>query len=128
MTDPVVIPTWMLPSQVGTWLGLKPDLMTPAETSLLAQCSAAVEAHVQRCRPDQFLVQGVIPNNPPTLIFTPDNEVRTAAVMLAARLYRRRNSPAGVELMGESIAYASRYDPEIDRALRTGYFSSPLVG
>lgn len=49
-----------------------------------------------------------------------------AAVMLTARLYRRRNSPNGVEALTEGGAtYVSRYDPDIAQMLRTGRFAPP---
>jgi hypothetical protein len=48
--------------------------------------------------------------------------------MLAARLYRRRNSPGGIESFAESLAYVSRYDPEIERALRVSGWRPARVG
>ena len=53
--------------------------------------------------------------------------VRLGAVMLAARLYRRRNSPNGLETIGaEGIAtYVSRHDSDVARMLRT---EVPSVG
>jgi hypothetical protein len=71
------------------------------------------------------------PDPPPPgwpVVYEPDAEVYQAAVMLAARLVRRRNSPGGVETFGESVTYVSRYDPEIGRALRTGLWALPGVG
>lgn len=52
-----------------------------------------------------------------------------AALMMGARLYRRRNSPAGVEAFSnQGVAYVSRYDPDIARALRVDGFTRPAVG
>jgi hypothetical protein len=88
---------------------------------------------VQRARPD--LYPAVDPQGHARRggryvapVFAPDAEVYQAAVMLAARLVRRRNSPGGVETFGESVTYVSRYDPEIARALRTGLWALPGVG
>lgn len=46
-------------------------------------------------------------------------DVVLGATMLAARLIRRRNSPAGVEAFtADGAAYVSRHDPDIARFLR----------
>lgn len=51
------------------------------------------------------------------------------AVMLAARGYRRRNSPGGVESMGEmGGVYTPRYDADLDRHLRINDWALPAVG
>lgn len=50
------------------------------------------------------------------------------AVMLTARLHRRRNSPAGVEALTEMGAtYVSRYDSDIARLLRIDAFAGPVA-
>lgn len=52
-----------------------------------------------------------------------------AAIMLAARLVRRRNSPSGVEaLTEEGVSYVARYDSDIARLLRIDGYASPRVG
>lgn len=51
------------------------------------------------------------------------------ATMLAARLYRRRNSPAGVELFtDQGAAYVMRSDPDIGMLLKLGSWSLPGIG
>lgn len=51
------------------------------------------------------------------------------ATMLAARIYRRRNSPAGVESIGElGPTYVSRFDPDLDMLLGLGQWQPPRVG
>lgn len=58
----------------------------------------------------------------------PDN-IRLGAVMLAARVYRRRNSPAGVESLGEmGPVYISRNDPDLAQLLQIGRYAPPRVG
>ena len=58
----------------------------------------------------------------------PDH-VKLGAKMLAARVYRRRNSPAGVESMGElGPVYVSRNDPDLAQLLKIGRYSQPRVG
>ncbi|MFC4127388.1 head-tail connector protein [Nocardia rhizosphaerae] len=50
------------------------------------------------------------------------------AVMLAARVYRRRNSPSGVEALGElGPVYVSRNDPDIAALLGLGAYERPTV-
>lgn len=50
-------------------------------------------------------------------------------VMLAARVYRRRNSPAGVEALGEmGPVYVSRNDPDLAMMLGLGNYRKPMVG
>lgn len=62
----------------------------------------------------------------------PDNldaAAHLGAVMLTARLYRRRNSPAGIEAVGDlGASYVSRYDADIARLLRLDAFAAPTVG
>ena len=54
--------------------------------------------------------------------------VKLGAIMLAARLHRRRNSSNGVESFGEmGAAYVSRYDADLDRQLRINGWTRPVV-
>lgn len=56
-------------------------------------------------------------------------DVVEGAVMLAARLYRRKNSPAGVETFGaEGAVYVQRNDPDIAQLLQLGTWAGPVVG
>lgn len=51
------------------------------------------------------------------------------AVMLAGRHYRRKDSPAGVEVFGaDGAAYVSRSDPDVAMLLEIGPYSPPAVG
>lgn len=51
------------------------------------------------------------------------------ATMLAARLWRRRDTVGGVEVFGDSgIAYVRRTDPDIADLLELGEASRPMVG
>jgi hypothetical protein len=54
---------------------------------------------------------------------------RYGATLLAARLYRRKDSPAGFQLQGmEGAVYVSRNDPDIAQLLGLGQFAPPRVG
>lgn len=59
--------------------------------------------------------------------YMPDAEAYQGGVMYAAREYRRRNSPAGVEMFGDSTSFVSRYDTDIERALHTGAWAPPVI-
>lgn len=51
------------------------------------------------------------------------------ATMLAARLFRRKNSPAGVEAFGQlGAAYVMRNDPDIAQLLQLGNYQAPQIG
>lgn len=55
--------------------------------------------------------------------------VELGAIMLAARLHRRRNSAAGVETFSDmGASYVSRYDADLDRQLRINAWTPPVVG
>lgn len=55
-------------------------------------------------------------------------DVTQGAVMLAARLYRRRNSPSGVEPFTDGAVYLPRRDGDVDALLHMGYYAPPRVG
>lgn len=65
---------------------------------------------------------------PPEGTAWPEDTV-TGAHLLAVRLYRRRNSPSGVETFGaEGAAYVSRNDPDVAMLLQLGAYAPPWVG
>lgn len=57
-------------------------------------------------------------------------KVELGAVMLTARLVRRRNSPQGVAAFTAEggAAYVSRTDPDVAQMLRIGKHAAPQVG
>lgn len=59
--------------------------------------------------------------------WTPDHVL--GAIMLAAHLYRRRNTPGGVEAFNDvGIAYVQRSDPHVSQLLGLGAWTPPRVG
>ena len=120
---PDYTPQWLDVADVKAQLRLSGA--DTADDDLVVRCAAAVEPQVQRARPDFYPTVNPLITPP---VYAPDAEVYQAAVMLAARLVRRRNSPGGVESFGESVTYVSRYDPDIGRALHSGTWSMPGVG
>jgi hypothetical protein len=119
-TPPVFTLAWLAPSDVKAWLRL--DGTDTADDALVHRCCAQTELYVQRCRPDMF-------STLEPYEYSPDAEVYSGAVMYAAREYRRRNSPAGIEMFGDGgSSFVSKYDPDIERCLRTGSWTAPAVG
>lgn len=55
--------------------------------------------------------------------------VELGAIMLAARLAKRRNSPNGIEAATDmNVTYTARYDSDISRLLQLDKFQAPAVG
>ncbi len=110
------------PAQVSDWLGGVGESADPNDPNLLMVVDA-VNAMVR-----------AMPTAPVTPATDTDPaawapQTVAAAVMLGARLVRRRNSPGGVEAFLEnSAAYVSRYDPDIGRMLRIDAYAPPQVG
>lgn len=58
-----------------------------------------------------------------------EDDVCTGAVLLTARVWRRRQSPGGIEQFGgDQVAYVSRTDPDIAQLLGLGRWQPPAVG
>jgi hypothetical protein len=55
-------------------------------------------------------------------------DVSYGATMLAARYWRRRNSPAGVDAATDAVVYVPRRDSDLDMFLRTGPHTPARVG
>lgn len=76
-------------------------------------------------------------NGPPTVANTDTGALdyrakyRQGATMLAARVYRRRNSPNGVESYGSEMAgavYTTSRDPDVAQLLELGRYERPAIG
>ena len=119
-------PTWLNPVSVRKWL--RDNAQPPtSDTEELDRVCAMTETHVERCRPEWWTLDPENPEEP--ALYVPDAETYQGAVMYAARELRRRNSPAGVETFADiGITFVAKYDPDIDRALRTGAWLPPGVG
>lgn len=103
-----------LAERVIAWGGL--SKVAPGDAVLSQVCEATV-SHVQG-------LPVVADRSDPAAAWAGSVELGT--VMLALRLYRRRNSPNGVEtITGDGVAYVARYDTDVARLLRTDV---PQVG
>lgn len=112
-------PVWLAVADVRSWLRL--NAQDTSDDDLLRAVAAMAEPYVQRCRPEWLMTDATGTK------YVPDAETYQGAVMYAAREYRRRNSPAGVEMFGDVTSFVSRFDPDIDRALQTGIYARPVV-
>lgn len=115
--DPVLAPAGpaTVPA-VAAWLGAN-DPNHDGEQEHIAAVVPAVNAYVRTYRTPPADGQPW----PATLVH--------GAVMLAARNVRRRNSPAGVETVGDMGAvYVSRFDRDLDQLLGLGDFRDLVIG
>lgn len=118
MTTPAPAPTgWLFLQDVRNQLNLNDADVT--DDALIQECIDATEPEVTRCRPDAWSSTTTPADHP---------DAYRGAVMLAAKLYRRRNSPAGVESFTASVVASASNDPELDRFLRTGNSRIPVTG
>lgn len=128
MTEPAADPqpptftlAWLAPTSVKVWLRLNDQ--DTSDDDLIRSACAMAEPYVERCRPEWASTDA-----DGNATYTPDAETYQGAVMYAAREYRRRNSPAGIEAFGDAgMSFVSRFDPDIDRALQTGAYAPPTI-
>lgn len=125
MTAPASAGWPITPDEVTTWLHRQGSTSVPADVVALAIDGTA--PFVQECRPDLWAA-----TEDGGREYRPDGEVRLAAVMLAARVVRRRASPAGLESYDAggiaAVSTVARWDPDVERALRIGAYLRPQVG
>ena len=101
---------------VKTWAGINDT----DDDGILDEIAAAVDVFIRGLRVADETARGKGEWPAP---------IRLGAKMLAARLYRRRNSPDGVAAFtGEGAVYVQRNDPDIAVMLRLGAHASPAVG
>lgn len=107
--------SWLDADEVAAWAQ-----HDDAEDPALVQATDAAAAYVVRVRPE-FLVAVDLEADPVVYVFTPDDDVKLGAVMLAGRLFARRGTPLGVAGFSEFGGNAMlRHDPDIARLLKIG--------
>lgn len=88
----------------------------------------AVDAVNQYVREDVPIAQA-FNTDPAPADWSAGARVVEGATMLAARVFRRRNSPDGVAAFGDgATAYVQRNDPDVAMLLRLGPYARPAVG
>jgi hypothetical protein len=104
---------------VALQIGLTPGALTPGELARLTPIVDAVNDEVRRLpvaerdRGSDVWSAGIV----------------LGASMLGARLFARKNSPAGVQAFADGAAlYVQRNDPDIAQLLKLGRWSIPKVG
>lgn len=116
-------PAWLSQDDVRAWLRLND--VDDGDGDLITRVCAMTEPYVERCRPEWWTAP---PTSTSAPVYAPDAETYQGGVMHAAREYRRRNSPAGVEAFGDAgTSFVSRYDPDIEKALQTGAYARPVI-
>lgn len=105
------MPTSITPADVAAWLKL-----SDPDDAILTPVVAATNAWVAALP--------VVADLPPDAADWPA-EVHQGAVMLAARWYRRRNTPAGVESYADNVVYLPRRDADVSALL---HLAKPAVG
>ncbi|MGB3604235.1 MAG: hypothetical protein WBA38_11880 [Gordonia sp. (in: high G+C Gram-positive bacteria)] len=93
--------------RVAKWLGMD------APDDHVTTVTAAVNVYVREIHGDGEL----------------GDAIGLGALMLAALIHRRRNSPGGVESFGDlEPSFVARYDPTISQLLKLGNFRRLVVG
>lgn len=100
-------------AEVTDWTGIT----LPENDNTLALVLAAVNVYVE-----------ALPSIDRDPVGAWAGTTRLGAIMLAARIYRRKNSPGGIEASGDTVTYVSRYDSDISRLLNLESFRKPVIG
>lgn len=104
-------------ANLRAWLNLGADI----DQSLISQVAVATDDWVNAL--PYVSEYGSAPDTDPW-----PADVALGAVMLAARLYRRRNSPAGIDAITDAgIAYVARSDSDVASLLRLAVYQPPAI-
>lgn len=109
--------------RVKAYLAITDDRDDDALTLVVAAVNDQI---VEWCGPPTVLVSG---DTGDVLDYRP--KFQQGATMLAARVYRRRNSPNGVEDYGSELQgaiYTRASDPDVAQLLGLGRYERPAVG
>lgn len=93
------------------------------DEALTRRLNAAV-AFVERARPRFNYI-----DDPTSTLPEPTADLVLGTLMLASRLYTRRNSPDGLVMMADiGSGRVPSFDPDIERLLRIGRHAIAIVG
>lgn len=96
----------------------------PADDQTVIDVTAAVNALVNEANGTRWVPD---PDDATATVWAADTYL--GALMYAARLVRRANSPAGIEAFFETgVAYVQRTDPDVAVLLRLGSYAVPMTG
>ncbi|AKI28621.1 hypothetical protein GMA5_7 [Gordonia phage GMA5] len=99
---------------VAGWLKVPEGALGEAERAHIAEVVPAVNSWIGTFR-------DITPPAPAHIV--------RGAVMLAGRIVRRRNSPAGIESFGDlGATYVARWDPDINMLLGLGGYRELVIG
>ena len=114
MTGPVLPDYPATAEAVAGWLATPDGAKGDAERAHIAEVVPAVNSWIRTFRTDEVL--------PPHIV--------RGAVMLAAKITRRRNTPNAIESFGEvgGATYVARHDPDIEKLLGLGPYRDLVVG
>jgi hypothetical protein len=106
-------------AEVADWLDQSDGEDAPTPRRQLGFVVSATNVWVRRLHP------GTVADG----VTSWDVDVELGATMLAGRLWRRRDSPAGVETFaGDGAVYVQRTDPDVAMLLQIGAYAPPRVG
>lgn len=108
MTTPTPVEPVVTGTAVAAWLG-----MSETDDYLNEHIVPAVNVYVREVHGDDEVT----------------DSVKLGALMLAALIHRRRNSPGGTETFGDlDPSFVARYDPTISQLLQLGNHRKLVVG
>lgn len=116
-----------LQTRALTWLGYR-DTDEGPDVDAAALVAPAVWSWVAALPATETLpLDPPDPERPDATMWA--HKTTLGAVMLAARLIRRRNSPHGIEsFTANGAAYVRRVDPDIAQLLHLGSHAKPQIG
>jgi hypothetical protein len=123
---------WLPAERVLRWLQLEAEAEGSPLRLVAEDCRAAAADHLEQQRLDLWADVLDLETDPPTVVgrtFVASDSLVQAGVLVTARLYARRSSPAGLASYGEfGAAEVLRLDPDVARLAGLGRNAYPAVG
>lgn len=110
-----------LASRIINWSALKGVTADDDNMKMVAGMTLAFVSDLPVAQP--------VAGETPAQVASRETRVEAGAVMLGARLWRRRNSPGGIEQATDAgVAYVARHDADVSRMLKLDGYAAPAVG